>query len=93
MSVCYSIPPLYLHMKVVHKNKPQFFSCVLCIYGDLNETHDDLVKVLVYMYFIDEALHKVVMHFCCHLLPTKACLMTICYQFCQMYMRKKVTQR
>jgi len=56
----------------VHKNKPQYFSRVVCIYRDLNEAHDDLVKVLVYMYCIDEALHKVVMHFCCHLLPTKA---------------------
>jgi len=68
---------------VVHKNKPQYFSRVVCIYRDLNEAHDDLVKVLVYMCCIDEPLHIVVMHFGCHLLPTKACLVTICYQFCQ----------
>jgi hypothetical protein len=30
------------------------------------------------MYCIDEALHKVVMRFRCHVLPTKARLMTIC---------------
>jgi len=54
------------------KTNLNIFSRVVCIYGDLNEAHD-LVKVLVYMYYIDdEALHKVVMHFCCHLLPTKA---------------------
>jgi len=54
------------------KTNLNIFSGVVCIYGDLNEAHD-LVKVLVYMYYIDdEALHKVVMHFCCHLLPTKA---------------------
>jgi hypothetical protein len=54
------------------KTNLNIFSRVVCIYGDLNEAHD-LVKVLVYMYYIDdEVLHKVVMHFCCYLLPTKA---------------------
>jgi hypothetical protein len=56
------------------KTNLKFFSHVICIYGDLSEAHDGLVKVLVYMHYIDdEALHKAVTHF-----------LTICYQFYQM---------
>jgi len=65
------------------KTNLNIFSHVVCIYGDLNGAHD-LVKVLVYMYYIDdEALHKVVLHFAAICCPQRLCLMPTCYQFCQ----------
>jgi hypothetical protein len=41
--------------------------------------HDGLVKVLVYMYCIDEPLHKVATHFLLPSVAHKGNLMTIYY--------------
>ena len=48
-----------------------FYGHMKAVVVDVALAHDELfyVEVLICMCYIDEALHKVAMHFCCRMLP------------------------